>query len=70
MTGPPATTPRAGLAKRRVRVGAATVAYLDEGPGCPAEDGAPPLLFLHGCPFSSFARRCSPSPDATRPGRA
>jgi pimeloyl-ACP methyl ester carboxylesterase len=70
MTGPPATTPRAGLAKRRVRVGAATVAYLDEGPGCPAGDGAPPLLFLHGCPFSSFARRCSPSPDATRPGRA
>ena len=56
MTGPSATTPRAGLAKRRVRVGAATVAYLDEGPACPAGDGAPPLL-LHGCPFSSFVCR-------------
>lgn len=55
--GPPATTPRAGLAKRRVRAGAATVAYLDEGPACPAEDGAPPLLLLHGCPFSSFVWR-------------
>jgi pimeloyl-ACP methyl ester carboxylesterase len=54
--GPPATTPRAGLAKRRVRVGAATVAYLDEGPACPAGDGAP-LLLLHGCPFSSFVWR-------------
>jgi pimeloyl-ACP methyl ester carboxylesterase len=57
MTVPSATTTRAGLAKRHVRVGAATVAYLDEGPAGPAGDGAPPLLLLHGCPFSSFVWR-------------
>lgn len=34
----------------RVTVGAATVAYVDEGAG-------PPLLLLHGCPFSSFIWR-------------
>jgi pimeloyl-ACP methyl ester carboxylesterase len=36
--------------RHRVPVGAATVAYLDEGDG-------PPLLLLHGCPFSSFVWR-------------
>lgn len=36
--------------KRYVEVGEATVAYVDEGAG-------PPLLLLHGCPFSSFVWR-------------
>lgn len=36
--------------KRRVQVGEATVAYVDEGSG-------PPLLLLHGCPFSSYVWR-------------
>jgi pimeloyl-ACP methyl ester carboxylesterase len=43
----------------RIRVGDANIAYLDEGNG-------PPVLLLHGCPFSSFVwrkviRRLSPS---------
>ena len=38
------------LAKRFVHVGDARVAYRDDGDG-------PPLLLLHGCPFSSFAWR-------------
>jgi pimeloyl-ACP methyl ester carboxylesterase len=36
--------------KRRVQVGPASVAYVDEGDG-------PPVLLLHGCPFSSFVWR-------------
>jgi pimeloyl-ACP methyl ester carboxylesterase len=32
--------------KRRVQVGSTSVAYLDDGQG-------PPLVLLHGCPFSS-----------------
>jgi pimeloyl-ACP methyl ester carboxylesterase len=36
--------------KRRLRVGDATIAYLDEGKG-------PPVLLLHGCPFSTFVWR-------------
>ncbi len=35
---------------RFVDVGAARVAYRDEGEG-------PPVLLLHGCPFSSFIWR-------------
>jgi pimeloyl-ACP methyl ester carboxylesterase len=38
------------LTKQHLRVGETTVAYLDEGDG-------PPLLLLHGCPFSSFIWR-------------
>lgn len=38
------------LTKRRLSVGAAEVAYLDAGDG-------PPVLLLHGCPFSSFVWR-------------
>jgi pimeloyl-ACP methyl ester carboxylesterase len=38
------------LTKQHLRVGETTVAYLDEGVG-------PPLLLLHGCPFSSFIWR-------------
>jgi pimeloyl-ACP methyl ester carboxylesterase len=38
------------LHKRVMRVGAARVAYLDTGAG-------PPVLLLHGCPFSSFIWR-------------
>jgi pimeloyl-ACP methyl ester carboxylesterase len=39
--------------RRRVRVGAATVALVDDG-----DTGAcPPVLLLHGCPFSSFVWR-------------
>jgi pimeloyl-ACP methyl ester carboxylesterase len=53
-TEPPAATPLPGVAKRRVRVGEATIAYLDEGP---AGNDGPPLLLLHGCPFSSFVWR-------------
>jgi pimeloyl-ACP methyl ester carboxylesterase len=36
--------------KRRVEVGEATIAYLDEGEGVP-------VLLLHGCPFSNFVWR-------------
>jgi len=36
--------------KRYVEVGEATVAYVEDGVG-------PPLLLLHGCPFSSFVWR-------------
>jgi pimeloyl-ACP methyl ester carboxylesterase len=36
--------------KQRVRVGAATVGYVEDGQG-------PPVLLLHGCPFSSFVWR-------------
>jgi len=36
--------------KHRIQVGDAHVAYLDEGEG-------PPLLLLHGCPFSSYVWR-------------
>jgi pimeloyl-ACP methyl ester carboxylesterase len=36
--------------KRVAQVGAARVAYLDRGDG-------PPVLLLHGCPFSSFVWR-------------
>jgi 2-hydroxymuconate-semialdehyde hydrolase len=36
--------------KRRLEVGDATIAYLDEGAG-------PPVLLLHGCPFSTFVWR-------------
>jgi len=36
--------------KRCVEVGEATVAYVEDGVG-------PPLLLLHGCPFSSFVWR-------------
>lgn len=39
-----------GLSKRRARVGTADIAYLDAGCG-------PPVLLLHGCPFSSFVWR-------------
>jgi pimeloyl-ACP methyl ester carboxylesterase len=39
-----------GLSKRHVQVGAARIAYLDEGDGLP-------VLLLHGCPFSSFVWR-------------
>jgi pimeloyl-ACP methyl ester carboxylesterase len=38
------------LAKRFVHVGEARVAYTDQGEG-------PPVLLLHGCPFSSFVWR-------------
>jgi pimeloyl-ACP methyl ester carboxylesterase len=38
------------LTKQHIRVGKTTVAYLDEGDG-------PPLLLVHGCPFSSFIWR-------------
>jgi pimeloyl-ACP methyl ester carboxylesterase len=38
------------LAKDFVRVGDARVAYHQDGQG-------PPLLLLHGCPFSSFVWR-------------
>ena len=38
------------LAKRFVHVGETRVAYRDDGNG-------PPLLLLHGCPFSSFVWR-------------
>jgi pimeloyl-ACP methyl ester carboxylesterase len=37
-------------ATRRIRVGAATVAYVDVGTG-------PPILLLHRCPFSKFMWR-------------
>ncbi|MEU8797323.1 alpha/beta hydrolase [Spirillospora sp. NPDC048819] len=37
-------------AKRHARVGANRIAYLDVGDG-------PPVLLLHGCPFSSFVWR-------------
>jgi pimeloyl-ACP methyl ester carboxylesterase len=40
----------ARLEKRTVRVGDASVAYYDVGRG-------PPVLFLHGCPFSAFVWR-------------
>jgi pimeloyl-ACP methyl ester carboxylesterase len=33
--------------KRFIHVGGARVAYYEQGSG-------PPLLLLHGCPFSSF----------------
>jgi pimeloyl-ACP methyl ester carboxylesterase len=36
--------------KHRIQVGEARVAYLDDGAG-------PPLLLLHGCPFSSYIWR-------------
>jgi pimeloyl-ACP methyl ester carboxylesterase len=36
--------------KRRVEVGEASIAYLDEGEGAP-------VLLLHGCPFSNFVWR-------------
>jgi pimeloyl-ACP methyl ester carboxylesterase len=36
--------------KRRLEVGDATIRYLDEGHG-------PPVLLLHGCPFSTFVWR-------------
>ena len=36
--------------KRRIQVDGAWVAYYEEGSG-------PPLLLLHGCPFSSFVWR-------------
>jgi pimeloyl-ACP methyl ester carboxylesterase len=36
--------------KRRLEVGDATIRYLDEGDG-------PPVLLLHGCPFSTFVWR-------------
>lgn len=38
------------LTKRHARVGANRIAYVDEGDG-------PPVLLLHGCPFSSFVWR-------------
>jgi pimeloyl-ACP methyl ester carboxylesterase len=38
------------LTKRHAQVGDAQVAYLDEGEG-------PPVLLLHGCPFSAFVWR-------------
>jgi len=38
------------LTKQRAQVGDAQVAYLDEGEG-------PPVLLLHGCPFSAFVWR-------------
>lgn len=38
------------LTERHVRVGANRIAYVDEGDG-------PPVLLLHGCPFSSFVWR-------------
>ena len=38
------------LVKQRVQVGSVTVAYVDEGAG-------PPVLLLHGCPFSSIVWR-------------
>jgi pimeloyl-ACP methyl ester carboxylesterase len=38
------------LTKRHLQVGAARIAYLDEGDGLP-------VLLLHGCPFSSFVWR-------------
>lgn len=45
----PPTTAR-GAVPHRVRVGPATVAYVDEGDG-------PPVLLLHGCPFSAAVWR-------------
>jgi pimeloyl-ACP methyl ester carboxylesterase len=39
-----------GASRRRARVGAADVAYLEAGSGAP-------VLLLHGCPFSSFVWR-------------
>jgi pimeloyl-ACP methyl ester carboxylesterase len=48
------------LAKEFIHVGDARVAYRDEGDG-------PPLLLLHGCPFSSFVwRRVLPRLAETR----
>ena len=41
---------RFSLAKQFVHVGDARVAYTDRGEG-------PPVLLLHGCPFSSFVWR-------------
>jgi pimeloyl-ACP methyl ester carboxylesterase len=38
------------VTRRHVQVGANRIAYLDEGAG-------PPVLLLHGCPFSSFLWR-------------
>jgi pimeloyl-ACP methyl ester carboxylesterase len=38
------------VGKRRLQLGAARVAYYDEGSG-------PPVLLLHGCPFSSLVWR-------------
>ncbi|WP_396455115.1 alpha/beta fold hydrolase [Actinomadura sp.] len=38
------------MSKRHVQIGAARIAYVDEGDG-------PPVLLLHGCPFSSFVWR-------------
>src|SRR5712691_9085628 len=38
------------VTRRHVQVGANRIAYLDEGAG-------PPVLLLHGCPFSSFIWR-------------
>ena len=46
-------------AKQRMVVGDARVAYLDQGSG-------PPVLLLHGCPFSSFVwRKVIPTLTAT-----
>jgi pimeloyl-ACP methyl ester carboxylesterase len=42
--------PTEATVKQRVRVGDAEVAYVDAGAGAP-------VLFLHGCPFSSFVWR-------------
>lgn len=58
MTEPTTSTTPTGLTKQHVRVGEATVACLDEGPAQDsAERTGPPLLLLHGCPFSSFIWR-------------
>ena len=50
VAGPSHEPPGTTLRKHHIRVGEATVAYVDEGDG-------PPLLLLHGCPFSSFIWR-------------
>jgi len=43
-------TDRFSASKRFIQIGCARVAYYEEGSG-------PPLLLLHGCPFSSFVWR-------------
>jgi pimeloyl-ACP methyl ester carboxylesterase len=47
---PPMNPPVNEPTKRYVQVGDAHVAYVDDGDG-------PPLLLLHGCPFSSYVWR-------------
>jgi pimeloyl-ACP methyl ester carboxylesterase len=43
--------------KRVVDVGSTRIAYYDEGQG-------PPILLLHGCPFSSFIEFLGANPEA------